>query len=233
MLISESFAKNLGAGLLVIVSILGPGSAWSQAPAETPPVNEAVCDSLIGGTPSLYGLCLAFWAQHCEPNWTQDNPFEDCSSGSQQILDLYAKRALPGDPPMPGIQEPCPCWSSEELAGLRNLSNEPYEFSVCQKDGSTAQLSNRDLWRISRPKEGGGHYYNTYVTTWVSTDATGPVRFCALLDQCDVDPGSCLNRIAQFQTTEEQFLACESQVASSALDRGLILDQSDCGRPQN
>ena len=41
-------------------------SAHAQTPDGLAPVNEGVCDDLIGGTPGLYGLCVAFCeAQDC------------------------------------------------------------------------------------------------------------------------------------------------------------------------
>jgi hypothetical protein len=233
MLKYESLAKDIGAQLVTLVILLGPGFAWSQSNSENPQVNEGICDSLIGSSPSLYGLCLAFWAQGCEPDWSMENPFESCSAGSQTILDLYASRARPSDPPMPGIQAPCPCWSSEELAGLRYRSSEPYEYSFCLKDGSGTNFTNRDIWRIGKPNPDGGDYYSTFVATWINLTDAGSTHICAIRDRCDGNPGSCLDYEYLMPITAEQFLACEAQVASSALDRGLELEKGDCGHPQN
>jgi hypothetical protein len=46
---------------------------------------DSVCDELIGATPSLRGLCVAY----CD------------AGGSEQVLAAYERRRGPGDPPMP------------------------------------------------------------------------------------------------------------------------------------
>ena len=83
-------------------------------------VNEGICDELIGGTPGLFGLCVAFHAHDCEPDFSEEYPFAECKPSSVKILELYNKRKQPGDPEMPGIQKPCPCWTLEEIQNLQS-----------------------------------------------------------------------------------------------------------------
>ena len=46
--------------LIVLISgLLTFGPVWAGTPDGFPPANEGVCDELIGGTPGLYGLCVA------------------------------------------------------------------------------------------------------------------------------------------------------------------------------
>ena len=66
------------------------------------PVDDGVCDVLVGETPSLYGLCIAYWA-------TQDNGNAVASS---KILSKFTEASGPEGPGMPGL---CPCWSETEL----------------------------------------------------------------------------------------------------------------------
>ena len=106
-----------------VLAVLGLTLITSPAWAQTPD-DESICDPLVDHNPGLYGLCVAFWAQSCEPDFTADDPFEDCKGGPSKILSLYEKRAGAGDPSMPGIQTPCPCWSEGELDPIAGVSPE-------------------------------------------------------------------------------------------------------------
>jgi hypothetical protein len=75
------------------------------------PANEGVCDGLMGGSPGLYGLCNAY----CE---AQDLDTFDKEPPRTKILENYRKKMKAGDPDMPCIQTPCPCWTNEELASF-------------------------------------------------------------------------------------------------------------------
>jgi hypothetical protein len=65
-----------------------------------PPAGEGVCDSLKGGTPGLYGLCVAF----CEAQGLggPEDPGMPCLVEQPQQL-----------PPPPEAE--CPCWTVETL----------------------------------------------------------------------------------------------------------------------
>ena len=72
--------------------------SFAQSPAE-----DGLCNELLhGDTPSLYGLCIAYWA-------TQNNGNSDASS---KILEKYVARKSGSDPDMPGL---CPCWTATQL----------------------------------------------------------------------------------------------------------------------
>jgi hypothetical protein len=114
----------------------------------------------------------------------------------------------------------CPCWSPEELAGLRGPT--PGLRGVCDKDFTGSGSVNRDSWTLS-PFDSNDPI--TQVRTRQAFFDDGPS--CTLIDRCS--DGTCLNIIRSQQITFEQFLSCEKDVATSAADRGLILTQQDCG----
>ena len=109
------FNKMLGAFsfvlMLALVSI--NGSVIAATADGSTPANEGICDSLQGGTGGLYGLCVAY----CE---AQDLDSVDKEPPSTKILENYRKKMQPGDPDMPCIQKPCPCWSAEQLGSITN-----------------------------------------------------------------------------------------------------------------
>jgi len=93
--------------------------------AATP--NEGVCDELIGTTPGLYGLCVAFCeAQDCKATYDIDpdtgKPVvildPSCKPSSPRLLELYNGKKDAAEPAMPCIQDICPCWTEAELAGI-------------------------------------------------------------------------------------------------------------------
>ena len=98
----------------------------AQTPDGPPPPNEGVCDELIGYTPGLYGLCVAFCeAQDCEATFdpaTGNMTFDpSCRPSNPKILEKYNRRMNPGDPMMPCVnvaESECPCWTEAELDAI-------------------------------------------------------------------------------------------------------------------
>jgi len=84
----------------------------AATPDGSTPANEGACDVLkTNATPGLYGLCVAY----CE---AQDLDTFDKEPPSTKILDNYNKKKLTGDPDMPCLKVPCPCWTDAELASI-------------------------------------------------------------------------------------------------------------------
>ena len=86
----------------------------AQTPDDATPATEDVCDVLLGGTPGLYGLCVAYCEAH-----DADSSAED-STASSRILEKYRARMAPGDLDMPCLT-PCAedkCWTYSELASI-------------------------------------------------------------------------------------------------------------------
>ena len=113
------------ASILFLFLVLVSGATLAQTPDGETPANEGVCDDLVAATPGLYGLCIAFCeAQDCEPDFWADDPFADCRPSAPKLLERYNARKNAGDPDMPCIMEPCPCWAADELAALRDPVDE-------------------------------------------------------------------------------------------------------------
>jgi hypothetical protein len=110
MYIKQYVAAFGFAMVMALGSLSGTATAMGTPDGETP-ANEGVCNGLQGGTPGLYGLCVAY----CE---AQDLDSFDKQPPRTKILDNYNKKKIAGDPDMPCIQTPCPCWSDEELASF-------------------------------------------------------------------------------------------------------------------
>lgn len=96
-------------GLVVLLGLTS--SVQASTPDGETPANEGVCDVLKGGTAGLYGLCVAY----CE---AQDLDSFDKGPPNVRILANYNKKKLAGDPDMPCIQVPCPCWSAAEFGSI-------------------------------------------------------------------------------------------------------------------
>lgn len=114
----RALAKRLRSALFAAAAVLVAGLIGVATPvsASTPdgqtPANEGVCDELQGATPGLYGLCVAY----CE---AQD--LDSVNGGkmpNEKILANYRKKMRDGDPDMPCVQAPCPCWTAGELASM-------------------------------------------------------------------------------------------------------------------
>jgi hypothetical protein len=128
--------RTLRYGLILLAAAgLAFGIAVTQTPDGETPANEGVCDELQGGTPGLYGLCVAFCeAQDCE------NPFEECSPGSHRVLDKYNQKKNAGDPDMPCIlPTECPCFTQAELEAFPPQASG--EYSVCDAANTTIVAS--------------------------------------------------------------------------------------------
>ena len=103
-----------------------PGVRRGQQAMLSGELNSGVCDGLADATPGLQQLCVAFCElQDCRPDFSLENPYENCSASSTAVLDSYQTRRGAGDPDMPCVQQPdesaeCPCWSRNELAELRS-----------------------------------------------------------------------------------------------------------------
>ena len=103
----------------------------AQTPDGQTPAIEAVCDPLQddGITKGLYGLCVAFCEAQDYANEFDTITIEELvaledSAPSGRILANYNKKKdkanNPADPEMPCIlvQEPCPCFDDDDLAGI-------------------------------------------------------------------------------------------------------------------
>ena len=113
--------NKLRNGLILLgVAGLSLGFVMTQTPDGETPANEGICDELHGGTPGLYGLCVAFCEAHdCQPDPSAENPFESCKPGSRKVLNKYNQKKKAGDPEMPCLATAeCPCFTQGELDSI-------------------------------------------------------------------------------------------------------------------
>jgi hypothetical protein len=105
-------------GAAVLTCLLISSISFSQSPESRTSPNEGVCDVLEDATPGLYGLCIAYCeTQDCQPDFSLDDPFQDCKPSDEKILENYRRKMRAGDPDMPCVlQTPCPCWTADEMA---------------------------------------------------------------------------------------------------------------------
>lgn len=185
-------------------------------------INNGVCDVLADSSRGLKYLCYAYCElQDCRPDYSLENPFQNCSKSSNWLLKVYEKRRGAGDPDMPCVKQPetsveCPCWARNELADLRQ-NGEPDEISACFQNVTSTGLTNYDAWQISNAPGSAVTYLSTVSTIENSEADGGPV--CSLVDTCN--DGSCMEEIRYMGLTPAQFAACETDVAQSAANRGL------------
>ena len=114
-------------GLIAMMGLSTPTLATT--PDGETPANEGVCNVLHGGTPGLYGLCVAY----CE---AQDlDLIGDKEVPNTKILANYRKKMREGDLDMPCIQVPCPCWNADQLANVGAISS-----PTCNVSTTVAQV---------------------------------------------------------------------------------------------
>ena len=179
----------------------------AQTPDQLPPANEGVCDELISATPGLYGLCVAFCeAQDCYASLTSEDPFDGCLPSSPKLLEVYNKKKQAGDPDMPCVQqESCPCWTEDELDGLRFQSGAFSELNLCAKDSSSGGfVENLDFWETSFEIR---ELYQTRVETREVTFRGVEVLGCFLRDMCA--DGNCLGIVRGLALSPEEYALCE------------------------
>ncbi|MDP3585642.1 MAG: hypothetical protein Q8R61_10995 [Thiobacillus sp.] len=156
------------------------GNVIAQTPDGQTPANEGVCDVLQGGTPGLYGLCVAY----CE---AQDlDLVGDKETPNNKILANYRKKMKAGDPDMPCIQVPCPCWSADQLANVG-----AYGTPTCNTSTSVAQVR--------------------FLSPGINQQATADLNasICRFVDTQAMPPISL-----RFTITAQEAKSCHDQIAA-------------------
>lgn len=93
----KSFVSFLSFALLLSLSSV-TSSVFAKTPDGVTPAQEEVCDIVKGGTPGLYGLCVAY----CE---AQDLDAFPKKKENTRLLDNYNKKMRDGDPEMPCLDD--------------------------------------------------------------------------------------------------------------------------------
>jgi hypothetical protein len=188
----------------LVTALVIPISASAQTDTETP-ANEEVCDDLMFASPGLYGLCVAFCeAQDCQPDFSSDDPFEQCHPSSPKLLEAYDKRKGEDDPEMPCVQTGCPCWSPEELADLP-FPSDGSGLCIHRGDGERGL----DGWAI--PLEGP----SSIVVQTIETGRPRAPILCQYLAP-HLDPPV----FRDLSISADEYATCTADVIASGRERG-------------
>ena len=107
---------TLAACLTMLVGLTGfTGSVMANTPDGETPANEGVCDNLMGATPGLYGLCVAY----CE---AQDlDMVGEAKMPNSKILANYRKKMQASDATL----EPLPPSTGAVISLLKLIQMNP------------------------------------------------------------------------------------------------------------
>jgi|GEM_PF-6576976 len=183
------------AGMVLLTGLFGiSGTAVaSGTPDGMTPANENVCNALQSATPGLYGLCVAY----CE---AQDLDTVDKNPPSEKILANYRKKMQSGDPDMPCVAIPCPCWTSAQYARI----TEDNAAAACLSSGSTIQIID-----------------NSASARFASSDTNSR---CTFVDFNVPIPGfddPTTPKVTSQNVTDAEAQACHAQIAQTCSDLGL------------
>lgn len=185
----NTFTSCLGrflAGLATTMMLGLSPAVHALTPDGETPANEGVCNVLQGGTPGLYGLCVAY----CE---AQDlDLVGDKPTPNNRILENYRKKMRTGDPDMPCVQVPCPCWNADQLAAV-GASGIP----TCNVSTEVAQV------RFLAPG----------VSQQATTDLSAQI--CRFVDTTTVPPTSF-----RFDISVEEAQSCYNQIVDKCTALG-------------
>jgi len=93
-------------------------SGTAVAEDSSTPANEGICDELIGTTPGLYGLCVAYCeAQGGPVDLSNEEAILDLKTPHRNILKNYDKKMTDSDPKMPCVkyETACPLFTQEDI----------------------------------------------------------------------------------------------------------------------
>jgi hypothetical protein len=195
--------------LLFGLSVLAASSAYAQSrPDGETPVNEGVCDELLGATPGLYGLCVGFCeAQDCVAIFdeaTDEVTFDpSCKPSSPWLLKNYNRLANPGDPTMPCVnivETECPCWTEEELDGLSPFNQR------CLETASFTGLSSDLGCPGGRP-----------------LPDSAAVREGNLCSYRKLDQTTCTLITRRLEITADEYMICRDSIWAECEERGIPL----------
>lgn len=135
-----------------------------------------VCDPLFGGTPGLFGMCLAYCkAGELEAvlleRGVDAQKLERLAARKDKVLSYYNSRRQASDPEMPCIQQnACPCWGQDQTSAA---------FWTAR---GTAQCGDTSADTVMFKSISAGQSDNTVNIRAYSNAGVGP-HFCSLSDQ--------------------------------------------------
>ncbi|MDH3614316.1 MAG: hypothetical protein OEU90_03340 [Gammaproteobacteria bacterium] len=203
----------------VAMVILVVPMALAQTPDGDTPAEETICNALKddGVTKGLYGLCVAFC--EAQDHAAVTNPITEvgldallAAVPSGSILEAYnrkknrANNPLDIDMPCINVEEPCPCWTAQDLAAaLPPVNNIDVDFPhAC----ATGDAGGFDLELIENFENG------LFDPPWfqIFTFASGNTRACNLTNFSF--PG--LPPSISIPIDAEELAACKTSIAAHA-----------------
>ncbi len=226
--------KAIALVLYLCALVLYAPFALAQTADGQTPANEGVCDVLQadGVTSGLYGLCVAFC--EAQDHASLDNPITndqleelESASPSGQILANYNRKKTDTDPDMPciKIQEPCPCWTADELASIDGILYDGSQASTVYCDIRT-DFSVPRITVYEYNNCTGGLCRYSLASTW--DDQRGGRRartYCRWANVHNNNEGTITLRqlFVPNDITYEEFAACETEI-----DNHIASIQSSC-----
>lgn len=186
------YIKKITTFIIVLLVVIPFQSLLAKTPDGFTPAVEDVCDVLIGRTPGLYGLCVAYCeAQDCDIAAARSAQCKR-TPPSKPILRNYNKKMRVGDPAMPCLAPPqaeCPCITEEE--GVITSWNQ------CTIDNNNDLLAEGNLgetFSIETFANGGGICTFAYEIERSANLDAGQVQACTALIEQEVmaDGISCV-----------------------------------------
>ena len=201
--------------------------ATAQTPDGLTPAVEQDCNVLIGATPGLYGLCVAFCEAHDAGFlWPSGDP-ADLDVPNQNILRNYNTLKSESDLPMPCLQQEvdeCPCWTANELLTVfppvTNIdANLPH---ACRNATTSAALENLENYNNGETESSMIH---------LSVSSASGESNCVVVN--NNYPGGPISSDIHFDVSEEVFLSqhCKALLAARAIARTSGGDAWDCFDP--
>lgn len=208
---TSSTKLAIGLALALLPAIV----AEAQTSDGVVPAQESACDVLVGGTPALYGLCIAYCTAQDLDTVDFTDPDSWKSAPSRAILDNYRSRMQPGDPDMPCLRTGCPCWTEQELdeAYPTTLSS----FQCATDDGTMTNVSDGTIF--NSPVDDSFEqrcqpYAYGYPIAWAAEFLEDDIRSCRLDHVDDDDLG------VFFLITPSEFEVCKTSLRDHAASLG-------------
>jgi hypothetical protein len=185
-------------------ALIGNVPATAQTPDGKTPAEETVCNVLIGATPGLYGLCVAYCEAHDADILSPSGDPAELNVPNRNILQNYNEKKTEFDPPMPCVQPGgCSCWTADQLSMLLPPSmniDVKYSPNACRNTETFVALVNFENGKNVKP--------------WIQLRAGNTTYE----EYCNVDKsGYPLGPPAIFlPITGEEFQTCKSLLAARA-----------------
>ena len=191
--------------LILLPTVFFFTPAVAQTPDGETPASEGVCDVLVDHTPGLYGLCVAYCEAHDADLLSPGGDPHTLDTPNRKILENYRKRMGAGDPDMPCVQDPCPCWDFERFDHLTSTAESCFAFDDTGHEHDSLKLVDSPIVRL--------------VETWHHRE--GPPAHTGLKTCSFIDRDSEHHTGLLLEITDEEYIACRDQIEQRGTELGL------------